>query len=57
MKMSYFSETFFNKNKIEVELNVSSYTKYSDLKTATSVDSSQFPKKDDLASLKSDNDK
>ena len=55
--MSYFPPYGHSKNKIEVELDLSNYATKSDLKKATSVDTSQFAKKDDLADLKSETDK
>ena len=42
---------------MKIELNVSNYATKSDLKNATSVDTSKFAKKVDLASLKSFIDK
>ena len=50
--MSYFPPYSHNKNRIEVELNLSNYATKSDLKNATVVDTSQFVKKDYLTSLK-----
>ena len=47
--MSYFSLDNYSKNKVEVELDLSSYV--------TKSDTSQFAKKDDLANLTSDVDK
>ena len=57
MKMSYFAPYSYSRNKIEVELDLSDYATRSDLKNATDVDKSQFTKKDDLANLKSEDDK
>ena len=56
-KMSYFPEPHTNKNKIEVELDLSNCATKPNLKIATSVDTSQFDKIYDLANLKSDVDK
>ena len=50
--MSYFPELFTNKNKLEVELDLSNYANESDLKNATGVDTLQFSKKGNLANLK-----
>ena len=47
--MSYVSESFTNKNKIEAELGLSNYATKSDLKNATNIGISQFAKKDALA--------
>ena len=55
--MSFFLEPLTNKNKIEVELDLSNYATKSGLKTATDVDSSQFVIKDDLTNWKPDTDK
>ena len=46
-KMNYFLEPNTSKNKIELELNLSNYATKSDLKIATSVDTSNFAKKTD----------
>ena len=46
--MSYFPQPNTNKNKIEVELNLSGYATESDLKSATGVDTSKLRKHDDL---------
>ena len=43
--MSYFSPDNHSKNKIEVELDLTSYATKSDLKNAAGADTSQFPKK------------
>ena len=56
-KMSYFPEPHTNKNKKEVELDLSNCATKPNLKIATSVDTSQFDKIYDLANLKSDVDK
>ena len=40
--MNYFPETHTNKNKIEIELDLSNYAPKSDLKNATGIDTSQF---------------
>ena len=56
-EMSYFPEPYTgSKNKIKVELDLSYYATKSNLKNATGVDTSDFAKKADLASLKSDID-
>ena len=56
--MSYFPEPpTHSKNKIELELDLSNYAIKSDLKNATCFDTSDFTKKTDLGSLKSDLDK
>ena len=44
-------------NKINLELDFSSYPTKSEFKDATGVDTWRFAKKTDLASLKSDTDK
>ena len=56
-KMGYITPYSHSKNKIEVELDLSNYAIKFDIKNATSVDTSQFAKKDDLANLKSEVDK
>ena len=38
--MSYFSELYANKNKIEIQLDLSNYATESDLKIATNVEKS-----------------
>ena len=51
--MSHFPKRHVNsKNKVEVELGLSSYAQKSNLKNAADVDTSDFAKKADLASLK-----
>ena len=51
-KMSYFPVPYtYSKNKIEVELDLANYATRSDLKNATSIETSQFAKKVDLANL------
>ena len=40
-----------SRNKIKAELYLSNYATKSDLKRATSIDTLEFAKKDDLASL------
>ena len=55
--MSYFSVPHTNKNKIEVELDLPNHARKTSVKNATSVDPSQFAKKEDLVYLKSDVDK
>ena len=53
--MSYFPEpNTRSKNKIIFELHLSSYATKYNLRTVTIVGTSNFPKKGDLASLKSD---
>ena len=56
-KLSYFPESHPNKNKTEVELDLSNYSTKSDQVNTTGVAASQFSKKDDLVNLKSDADK
>ena len=57
-EMSYFPKPYTgSKNKIKVELNLSIYVTKSDLKKAAGADTSDFAKKVDLASLKSDVEK
>ena len=54
-KRSYFSEqNTLSKNKIKVELDLSSYATKSDLKNATGVDTSKFSIGFCLVRLKSD---
>ena len=53
----YFPELKSLGGKVKVELDLSNYTTKADLKNATGIDTSSFPKKVDLASLKSDLDK
>ena len=55
--MSYCPPYNYNKNKIEVEVDLSNYATKSDLKTVIGVDILQFRKKDDLANLKTEVDK
>ena len=51
-KMSYFPVPYtYSKNKIEVELDLANYATRSDSKNATSIGTSQFAKKVDLANL------
>ena len=52
-----FPEPKSIERRVKVELDVSNYTKKADLKTTTGVDTSQFPKKVDLAHSKSNVDK
>ena len=47
----------FLKGNIEIEVDLSNYATKADLKNATGADTSEFAKKTDLASLKSDVDK
>ena len=46
--MNYFPKPHNHSKKIEVELDLSSYAKKSDLKNATGVDTSHFAKNTDL---------
>ena len=56
--MSYFPEPHtHSKNKLDVELDLPNYATKSDFKNAAGADTSDFAKKVDLASLKSDIDK
>ena len=55
--MSYFPPYSHSKNKIEVEINLSNFATKYDLRNRTSVDTSQFDKKDHLPNLKSEVDK
>ena len=56
--MSYFPEPHTHcKSKIEVELDLTNYTRKSNLKNAKGVDISEFAKKTVLANLKSDIDR
>ena len=51
--MSYFPETYtHSKNKIETDLDLFNYATKSDLNNTTGIDTSDFAKKTDLASLK-----
>ena len=53
-KMSYFTELYArSKNKINVTLYLSNYATKFNLRSVTGVDTSDFAKIDDLASLKS----
>ena len=45
IKMSYYPPCSYSKNKIKVELDLSNYVTKSELKNATSIDTSQFAKK------------
>ena len=62
-KILLYKKVFFpephthSKNKIETELDLFRYATKSDLKNETGVDTSDFAKKTDLASLKLDIDK
>ena len=56
-KISYFPELPHSKDEIKIDLILSNYVTKSDLKNATSVDTSKFPKKADLAGSKSEIDK
>ena len=56
-KISFLPELHTpGKNKIEIELDLSNYATKSDLKIATDVNTSDFTKKTDLVSLKTDCD-
>ena len=55
--MSYFSPYSHSIKKIEVELDLANYATKFHLKNATSVNTSKFSEKDDLADLKSEVDK
>ena len=48
----YFPEPKSLGGRVKVELDLSNYGTKTDLKNATSIDSSKFAKKFDLASLK-----
>ena len=57
MKVSYFPELYTrSRTKIKIELDLSNYTTQSDFKNATDIETLDFAKKADLASLKSDID-
>ena len=57
-KMSYFPDPYTrSKSKTKVELDLSKYVTNSNLRNVTDVDTSQFAKRTDLASSKSDVDK
>ena len=53
----YFPKPNSLGSMVKVELDLSNYATERDLKNATGVDTSDFPKKTDLANLKSDVDK
>ena len=54
-KMSYFPEAYsWSKKKIKIGLDLSNYATKSDLKNTTDLDTSNFAKKVELASLKPD---
>ena len=54
-KVIYFPEPYdHNRNKIKFDLNLSNHATKFDLKNATGVDTSKFPKKTNLTSLKSE---
>ena len=57
IKTSQFPPYIHRKNRIDVKLDLSNYATKSDLKNAAGVDTSQFGKKDDLATLESEIDK
>ena len=50
--MNYFLPYSKNKNKKEVELDLSNYSTKSNLKKGTGVDTSQFAKKNDVVNVK-----
>ena len=52
----YFPEPKSSGGRVKVELDFSNYATKSDFKNATDVDTSKFPKKVDLAGLKSNVD-
>ena len=52
-----FPEPKSSRGRVKVELDLSDYATKEDLKNAASSDTSKFPKKFDLASLKSNVDK
>ena len=52
----YFSEPKSLGGRVKVELDLSNFETQGDLKNATGVDTSKFPKKVDLANLQSDVD-
>ena len=57
VKMSeYFPEPKSSGGKVKVELDLFNYATKVDLKNATDIDTSKFPKKVDLANLKSNLD-
>ena len=53
----YFPEPKSSGGKVKVELDLFNYATKVDLKNATDIDTSKFPKKVDLANLKSNLDK
>ena len=53
----YFPEPKSSGERVKNELDFSNYATKADLKNATGVDTSEFPKKFDLPNLKSDIDK
>ena len=52
----YFPEPKSSGGKVKVELDLFNYATKVDLKNATDIDTSKFPKKVDLANLKSNLD-
>ena len=56
-KISYYSELYSHSKNVKVELDLANYATKFDLKHAVGVDTSEFAKKTDLASLESDIDK
>ena len=50
----YSPQPHTNKNKIEVQLDLSNYATKFGIKNTTGIDTSQFAKTDDLANIKSD---
>ena len=56
-KMSYFPEAYsWSQKKIKIESDLSNYATKSDLENTTDLDTSNFAKKVELASLKPDAD-
>ena len=53
----YFPEPKSSGRRVKVELDLSNYAAKGDLKSATGIDTSDFAKKVDLATLKSNIDK
>ena len=53
----YFPKPKSLGSNVKVELNLSNYARKTDLGNATGIDTSDFPKKTDLANLKFDADK
>ena len=55
--MSCFPEPIRGKNRIKAELDLANYATKSDFENATGADTSESPKRTDLASLKPEVDK